>query len=142
MKTNKDVLASVLKTTQMGQIGIRSALDVSMKHDLREAMEVQLREYDVIEKEAKNIARKKQWELQDINPSIRFMTERMTKMRLSYGNVNGKVAAMMIRGNMSGEIKGLKNMHQLSNADAEVTALANKLLETENSNIQQMKSFL
>lgn len=142
MKANKDILASVLKTTQMGQIGIRSALDVSMKNDLRQAMESQLREYDIIEKEAKGIAEQKRWELKEINPSVRFMTDRMTKMKLAFGNVNEKIAAMMIRGNMSGEIKGLKNIHQLTNADKEVIALANKLLETENSNIQQMKPYL
>lgn len=142
MKANNDILASVLKTTQMGQIGIRSALDISMKKDLRQAMESQLREYDIIEKEAKDIAEKKRWKLKEVNPSVRFMTDRMTKMKLSFGDVNGKIAAMMIRGNMSGEIKGLKNMHQLTNADKEVSALANKLLETENRNIQQMKPYL
>ena len=30
MKNSKEVLSSLLKTTQMGQLGIRSVLDVSM----------------------------------------------------------------------------------------------------------------
>ena len=37
-KTSQEVLSSVLKTTQMGQIGIRSVLDTSMRPGLRKAL--------------------------------------------------------------------------------------------------------
>lgn len=142
MKDNKEVLSSVLKTTQMGQLGIRSVLDSDMKAELRKAVESQLREYDAIESEAHSIARKKNWELPELNPSIRFMTDRMTRMQLAFGDVNSKIAAMMIRGNTSGVIKGLKNLHQLEKPDDAVYALSQKLLDTESSNVHQMKAFL
>ena len=142
MKNSKEVLSSLLKTTQMGQLGIRSVLESEMKPDLRRAMESQLREYDSIESEAHAIARERNWELPELNPSIRFMTDRMTKMKLSYGEVNSKIAAMMIRGNTSGVIKGFQNLHQLSERDDAVCALSHKLLETESANVDQMKQFL
>ena len=56
MKNSREILTSVLKTTQMGQIGIRSVLDTSMRPGLRKALESQLREYDSIETEAHSIA--------------------------------------------------------------------------------------
>ena len=139
---SKEVLASVLKTTQMGQLGIRSVLESEMKPELRKAMESQLREYDSIESEAQKIAKERSWVLPELNPSIRFMTDRMTKMKLSYGEVNSKIAAMMIRGNTSGVIKGFQNLHQLSQKDEKVTSLSHKLLETESANVEQMKQFL
>ena len=142
MKNSKEVLSSVLKTTQMGQLGIRSALESEMAPALRSAMESQLREYDSIESEAHSIAKARKWELQELNPSIRFMTDRMTKMRLSRGDVNSKIAAMMIRGNTSGVIKGLKNLHQMIEQDKAVQSLSNKLLDTESANLHQMKKFL
>ena len=142
MKNSKEVLSSILKTTQMGQLGIRSALEAEMKPELRRAMESQLREYDAIEREAQSIAKNRNWELPELNPAIRFMTDRMTKMRLSYGDVNSKIAAMMIRGNTSGVIKGLKNLHQMTENDSTVQELSNKLLETESANVHQMKQFL
>lgn len=142
MKNSKEVLSSILKTTQMGQLGIRSALEAEMKPELRRAMEAQLREYDAIEREAQSIAKNRNWELPELNPSIRFMTDRMTKMRLSYGDVNSKIAAMMIRGNTSGVIKGFKNLHQMTENDSTVQGLSNKLLETESANVHQMKQFL
>ena len=142
LKDSKEILSSVLKTTQMGQIGIRSALEAEMKPELRQAMEAQLQEYDAIETQAHSIAAERNWVLQELNPSIRFMTDRMTKMKLSYGEVNSKIAEMMIRGNTSGVIKGLKNLHQMEQQDDSVSALSLKLLDTESANVDQMKQFL
>lgn len=142
LKDSKEILSSVLKTTQMGQIGIRSALEAEMKPELRQAMEAQLQEYDAIESQAHSIAAERNWVLPELNPSIRFMTERMTKMKLSYGEVNSKIAEMMIRGNTSGVIKGLKNLHQMEQQDDSVSALSLKLLDTESANVDQMKQFL
>ena len=142
MKSNKEVLSALLKTTQMGQIGIRSVLEAEMKPELRRAMESQLREYDAIESQAHSIAAERNWVLPELNPSIRFMTDRMTKMKLSYGEVNSKIAEMMIRGNTSGVIKGLKNLHQMEQQDDSVSALSLKLLDTESANVDQMKTFL
>lgn len=142
LKDSKEILSSVLKTTQMGQIGIRSALEAEMKPELRQAMEAQLQEYDAIESQAHSIATERNWVLPELNPSIRFMTDRMTKMKLSYGEVNSKIAEMMIRGNTSGVIKGLKNLHQMEQQDDSVSALSLKLLDTESANVDQMKQFL
>ena len=142
LKDSKEILSSVLKTTQMGQIGIRSALEAEMKPELRQAMEAQLQEYDAIESQAHSIAAERNWVLPELNPSIRFMTDRMTKMKLSYGKVNSKIAEMMIRGNTSGVIKGLKNLHQMEQQDDSVSALSLKLLDTESANVDQMKQFL
>lgn len=142
MKNSKEILSSVLKTTQMGQIGIRSVLETEMKPELRQAMESQLREYDAIESQAHSIAAERNWVLPELNPSIRFMTDRMTKMKLSYGEVDSKIAEMMIRGNTSGVIKGLKNLHRFTQRDDAVCALSRKLLDTECANVDQMKQFL
>ena len=52
MKTNKDLLGSVLKTTQMGQIGIRCVSKKAVSEEMKQALHSQLREYDMIEQEA------------------------------------------------------------------------------------------
>ena len=142
MKNSKEVLSSLLKTTQMGQIGIRSVLDVQMKPELRKAMESQLRELDFIESEAHAIARNRNWSLPELNSSIRFMTDRMARMRLSFGDVDSKIAAMMIQGNSNGIIKGLKILHRMEQRDDAVHSLSQKLLDTESNNVHQMKTFL
>ena len=48
MKTSQEILSSVLKTTQMGQVGIRSVLDTTLNPELRQELVQQLMEYDGI----------------------------------------------------------------------------------------------
>ncbi len=142
MKTNKEILSSILKTTQMGQIGIRSVQNNATNPDLKKALSDQLREYDSIETEAHNIARHRGWRLHELNPSIRAMSETMSQMKLVGGNKDSKIAAMMIQGNTRGLITGLKNAHQHREQDERVTALSDKLLSFEDANIRQMEPFL
>lgn len=142
MKNSKELLSSVLKTTQMGQVGIRSVLDTTMRAGLRRALEDQLREYDAIETEAHAIATQRGWELPELDPAVRFLSDRMTRMKLTRGNCDSKIADMMIQGNTRGMIKGLKNLHQFPNRDDPVSMICQKLLDCETANIRQMQGFL
>lgn len=142
MKNSQQILSSVLKTTQMGQIGIRSVLDTRMRPGLRRALEQQLREYDQIETEAHTLAAQRGWELKDLDPAVRMMSNMVTRMKLSTGGTESKIADMMIQGNTKGMIKGLRNMHQFPREDSRITALSQKLLDTETANIRQMQAFL
>ena len=142
MKYSKDLLDSVIKTTQMGQIGIRSVLNNTNDEEMRAALQSQMKEYDTIEKEALNIATSRGWELKNLDPSIKMMANMMTKMRLSYGNSTSKAAAMMVNGNTRGMIKGLKNLHNFEGSDNRITNLTQKLITCEEENIRQMQRFI
>lgn len=142
MKTSKQMLSSILKTTQMGQVGIRSVLDTSMRPALRKALESQLREYDSIESEAHSLATQRGWELRELDPAVRFLSDRMTRMKLTRGNCDSKIADMMIQGNTKGMIQGLKNLHQYPHQDDRISMISQKLLDCETANIRQMQSFL
>ena len=61
MKDSKELLTSILKSTQMGQVGIRSVLEYTMRPALRKALEDQLQEYDAIETEAFQLASQRGW---------------------------------------------------------------------------------
>ena len=93
MKGSKDILSSILKTTQMGQIGIRSILKNDLKPKLQSELTSQLKEYDTIESEAHGIAISRGWTLKELDPAIKGMTNMMTRTRLSFGNANSKAAA-------------------------------------------------
>ena len=142
MKGSKDILSSVLKTTQMGQIGIRSILNEPLQPSLRSTLKDQLREYDAIEQEAQSIARARRWEVKELNPAIKSMTNMMTRTRLSYGELDSKAAAMMIQGNTRGIIKGYKNLNQFPDTDQQVNTLAQKLIDIEEANNRQLQGFL
>ena len=142
MKNSKEILSSVLKTTQMGQIGIRSVLDNSMRPGLRKALESQLREYDMIETEAHSIASQRGWEVHELDPAVRMMADMMTRMKLRGKNTDSRIADMMIQGNTKGMIKGLKNIHQFCGQDDKIHTLSQKLLDCEEANIRQMQPYL
>lgn len=142
MKGSKDVLSSIIKTTQMGQIGIRSVLNAPLRASLKDALRSQLKEYDAIEREALALASARGWELKQLDPAIKRMTNMMTKAKLSFGNTSSKAAAMMIQGNTRGIIKGYKNLNQFAVPDERISVLSRKLLSCEQANIQQMQGFL
>lgn len=142
MKGSKDILSSILKTTQMGQIGIRSVLKSDLRSGLRTELNSQLKEYDAIEQEAHGIALSRGWELEELNPAIKGMTNMMTKSRLSFGNTNSKAAQMMIQGNTRGIIKGFKNLNQYTFSDQRIVTLAQKLIDFEETNNKQLQGFL
>ena len=142
MNSSKEMLTSLLRTTQMGQVGIRSVLESTMRPALRKALESQLREYDSIETEAHTIASQRGWELPELEPAVRFMADMMTRARLSYNCNDSKIAGMMVQGNTRGVIKGLKNSHRYHHRDSQIDQLSQKLLDCENNNIVQMERFL
>ena len=136
------MLVSILKTTQMGQVGIRSVLDTSMRPGLRKALESQLRELDAIESEAHVIASQRGWELPELDPAVRFFSDRKSRMKLTHGNSDSKIADMMIQRNTKGMIKNLKNLHQYPRQDDSISGISQKLIDCETSGIRQMQSFL
>ncbi|MBQ7329512.1 MAG: hypothetical protein IJX01_06355 [Oscillospiraceae bacterium] len=142
MKGSKDILSSILKTTQMGQIGIRSILNEPLQPSLRTELRNELREYDAIEQEVHGIAKERGWELKELNPAIKSMANMMTRTQLSYGELDSKAAAMMIRGNTRGIIKGYKNLNQFPPSDRQVNALAQRLIDIEEANNHLLQGFL
>lgn len=126
----------------MGQVGIRSVLDAQMQPGLRSALQAQLKEYDLLESEAHTLAAQRGWEPEELDPAVRAMSNMMVRMRLSMGRNDSRIADMMIQGNTKGMIKGLRMLHKMPKEDSQITALSQKLLDTENANIQQMQKFL
>lgn len=142
MKRNQDILSSILKTTQMGQTGIRAVLGYTSNTELKQALRDQLREYDSIEQEALHLASQHAWEAEELDPVAKSLSKMYTHLNLKFGNVDSKIAAMMIQGNTRGMIKGLKNLHHGKSVNASLEALSRKLLDCETANIKQMQRFV
>ena len=142
MKSNKEVLVSVLHTVQMGQTGIRSVRNSAIRPSLQQELDEQLKEYDTIEKEALRLAHNRGWELSNVNPMVRSMSRMMSQMRLMGGEVDSRIAGMLIQGNTRGIILGVKNLNRSKQDDTQVTQLAQRLLNRENINIQKSQVYL
>ena len=142
MKKDRQMLSSILKTAQTGQISIQKVLDTSMRPGLRKALQAQLQEYNAIESEAYVLATQRGWELAEIQPGKRVAVGIKARMKLRHGNPDSKIADMMIQGNTQGMILILKNLHQFQQQDSQISALSQRLLDCETANIRQMQIFL
>jgi len=142
MKTSKEVLSSILKTTQMGQTGIRSVMDYTVGVNLRRELQSQLHEYDAIEAEAHRIARQQGWQVPELSKGVRVMSDMMSRSMLAVERKDSKIAGMMITGNTRGMIKSIKNQHHSPNIDASVRTLNQKLIDRETENIRSMEPYL
>ncbi len=142
MKGSKDLLSSVLKTTQMGQIGIRCVMDAPIHKGLHGALRSQLEEFDSIETQAHALAKRHGWKLEELDPAVRGASEFMVRTQLAFRRTDSKAAAMMIHGNTRGMIKGLKNLHAYPNSDTQISLLCQKLIDCESENIRQMQGYL
>ena len=142
MKNSKEVLSSILKTSQMGQIGIRSVQNAAQKDQMKQALDQQLQRYCTIEKEAHQIADSRGWRLEELRPTAKMMASISARMRLQGQNKDSKIAALLVTGNTKGMIKGLKNAHRYHGRDARIQELSNKLLAYENENIRLMEPFI
>lgn len=142
MKNSKKFLNFLLKTSQTGQISIRSVLDAPIDADLRTALHAQLREYSSIENEAYGIACQRGWELADVDLTIKFLTDRIARFRLNGRDPGSKIADMLILFNTKGMIKGLRILNNFTEPDPRVSILCRKLLDCENACIRQMQEYL
>lgn len=142
MDNNKELLTSVLHTVQMGQTGIRAVRNSAIRPALRQELDEQLKEYDAIEKEALRLAQARGWELSNVNPMVKQMSKIMSQMQLLGGEVDSKIAGMLIQGNTRGIILGVKNLNHSTHGDGQITHLAQRLLNRENINIQKSQDYL
>ena len=132
---------NVLKTAQMGQVGIRSVMSFAQSNKFRDALRSQKKEYDSIEREVYSIASSRGWELQELNPMTKLLSNASARTSMLSRDPDSKIAEMMINGNTKGMIKNLKNLHQ-GPTDSVISAISQKLIDTEYANIRQMRGYL
>ena len=109
MKDSKDILSSLLKTTQMGQVGIRSVAKAAEGEQMKKALKDQLLEYNKIEEETYALARKRGWQLKELNPMARTMADMASRSKLMYNKTDSRIAEMMVQGNTDGAMSNFNS---------------------------------
>ena len=136
-----ELLQYLYKTADMGCEGI-DAVEKHAEQKLLGELKRERSEYENVRSDAAQMIRNSGEEPGGNGLMARLSTGMMTACQLARDDSRSKIAEMMIRGNTSGVIKGLKNLHQMEQQDDSVSALSLKLLDTESANVDQMKQFL
>ena len=143
MLNDISMLNSIRKTTQMGCYGIQTVLDETEDHEIQEALRSQLAEYENIYSEADRLLREREGRVKNISPLARYGSAMSAKMKVRMSDdPTSKIAELMLQGNTRGMIKSVQNIRSMGLLDPKVSGLSNRLLQTEQANIDQMKGFL
>ena len=141
MKDDSTLLNHIRQTTDMGVDGIDSVIQYA-DGTFRQALEQQRTEYNKIHSSADQLLRKHGGRPEDVSAFAKWSSELSSGVKTMMDSSQSNIADMMIRGNTMGVTKGMQTMRECNVSDTAVTSLANKLIATEQANINQMKKFL
>lgn len=142
MQQDCEMLNEIRKTTKMGQVGIHSVMKGGMSGEFHNVLQSQLREYDAIYQEADQLLHEHGGTPKNLSAFAKWGNMMATSMKMKSDGSRSKVAEMMIEGNTKGMIKSIQSIRTMGVLDPKVSALSNRLLQTEQANIDQMKAYL
>lgn len=142
MITENQLLNHIYQTAEMGGEGIEAVLKYADEPKLTEALNSQLSEYRKMQHSAGEMLRERGEEAKGTNPMAKVSSEMMSAMKTMADHSATKIAEMMIQGSTMGVTKSIRTIRDCTLHDERVRDLANKLLKTEEANIEEMKQFL
>lgn len=142
MITDTELLSYIRQTSLMGHDGIDTVLRHASCKPLRQALQQQKAEYGQLCQAATTLLKQRRSIPEPLPMGSKMALAMSRAMQTVSPPSTSKIAQQMIRGNTTGVIKSIRHDRQYLGRDKEVTTLSQKLLETEQNNIEQMKRFL
>jgi len=137
-----DLLSHVYQTADMGRDGIKSVRKRVQDPKLLRALDAQDEEYRKLQDSAGSMLRARGIQPDGVGAMAKMGSEMMSAVQTMMDSSATKIAEMMIQGNTMGMTKSLRTIRDCKPRDGQVKDLADKLLKTEQANIEEMKGFL
>lgn len=142
MSEEVELLQYIYKNAEMGKIGIDNIITKVQDEKFEELLNNQKNEYVNICTEAENILKKYGKQNEEVGMVAKVSTKVMSEMSLLKENSTQSIAKMMVEGTNKGIVEIVEKINAYSNSDAEITVLANKLKNTLEKNIDDLKKYL
>lgn len=142
---NKDVefLDYIYQNAEMDVVGINHIIDRISNADLESLILEQRDEYEAIMDEAREIYKKYGKDEKELSKLTKLSSNIMSEMMmLAKKGEDNSIVKMMIEGSNKGIIEITEKLNNLKTNDEEIKALAEKLLATEQHNLDEMKKYL
>lgn len=145
MIDDEQMLNSICETADMGRESLRQVLEKTDDNALKGALRTQISEYDNDYNSAFELLRHSG--LKEEHPKARSITKAESQLTVNLKtaftqNKESKIAEMVIQGSSMGVVKITKELNDYNGGNQEVKQLAEKHLQTEQNNIEEMKKFL
>lgn len=142
MLSENQLLNHIYQTAEMGGEGIRSVLKYTQEPKLADALNSQLTEYEKLQNAAGSLLQARGEPPKGLGPVAKASSEVMSTVKTMADRSPANIAEMMTQGSTMGVTKSLRTIRACDLRDAGVRRLADRLLETEQANIEEMKRFL
>ena len=138
------LLSFIHKNAAMGVGAIPQAMSLPQSRAMVPALDRQLREYRAIAAQSQAYARAHgRRELRGPGTAALAMSAAMLRAQSMLDPSTSRLAERMIQGSTMGAVQMTRRLHQLTGrTDPALVELGQRLLRTEEQNIQEMKRFL
>ena len=142
MLDDKEMLQFIMKTAEMGCRGINAIKHYANSEEMSNALRSQNIEYGRLYHNAYNMLRERNQPSCHVSPMSNSMAKMVVNRQMKNDSSDPHIAEMMIRGNTIGVQKTSRRIRQYNKSDESISKLAQKLIATEQANIEEMKSYL
>ncbi len=142
MNNDLEFLNFISKNSEMGFSSIKDLIDEVDDEEFRKILKKQQEKYEEIYNEASELIDNYDEEQKGVTGMEKFTSYIMIKMNLLTDKSINHIAEMMIKGSNMGIIDIRKKLNTYNDIDKKVNKLGEKLLETEENNIEELKPFL
>ncbi len=141
MLPEMELLQYIYKTADMGCEGIH-AVEKHAEEKLLAELQREDREYEEIRSEADTLIRRGGDEPSGAGMMAKVSSEVMTAGQMALDDSRSRIAEMMIQGTTMGIVKTIRHLRDYEGNDEPTQSLGQKLLKTQEYNVEQMKKYL
>ena len=142
MSESKEMLESIYKNAEMGRDSIEYLTQHTDNPRFRDALSRQQVEYQTIMDDARSMLGDHGHAPEGVSGMAKGSAKMMVGAKTLIDPSVGNMAQMMIDGSTKGIVKLTSELNGYDHLDSNVHSLADRLLKTEQNNIDQMKTFL
>ena len=136
-----ELLQYIYKTADMGCDGIR-AVENHAEEKMRTELMKEMDEYVEIRQEADHLIQQHGDTPEGVGAMAKMSANMMSAGQLAMDDSRSRIAEMMIQGTTMGIVKTIRHIRDYEGDDNETRKLAQKLLDTQEKNVEKMKAFL
>ena len=137
-----ELLNHVRKTTEMGQYGIHQVLGKTTSPELGQVLRQSSAAYGELQKQADQLLLKTGGRAKSVPTAAKLASKMSAQMSAWREDANSRIAGMMIKGDTTGLVKGMRYLRSYGKKDDPAGELTRQLLTAEQENIERMKRFL
>lgn len=141
-KQDDKLLGYIHQNAKMGTDTIAYMVKVTNDIPFRRALESQQRDYQAIVDEAQQLGQQRGCTVAKVPDPAAAASNSMLKLGLMNNDSVQNMAKMLIKGSTNGVIEITRHRKECKEVDGQVDALAERLLQAEQQNIDQMKRYL